>query len=92
MKQLEDILIVLLIIGNIGIALFFIVKIIETNKKTQEVLANEQESDRILMDFMVRVSRYVIAQREVYEEIMRDTAERAEAEAEAEEKTIEPNE
>lgn len=88
MKQLEDILIVLLIIGNIGIALFFIVKIIETNKKTQEVLANEQESDRILMDFMVRVSRYVIAQREVYEEIMRDTAERAEAE----EKTIEPNE
>lgn len=88
MKQLEDILIVLLIIGNIGLALFFIVKIIETNKKTQEVLANEQESDRILMDFMVRVSRYVIAQREVYEEIMRDTAERAEAE----EKTIEPNE
>lgn len=88
MKQLEDILIVLLIIGNIGLALFFIAKIIETNKKTQEVLANEQESDRILMDFMVRVSRYVIAQREVYEEIMRDTAERAEAE----EKTIEPNE
>ena len=88
MKQLEDILIVLLIIGNIGLALFFIVKIIETNKKTQEVLANEQESDRILMDFMVRVSRYVIAQRECYEEIMRDTAERAEAE----EKTIEPNE
>ena len=88
MKQLEDILIVLLIIGNIGLALFFIVKIIETNKKTQEVLANEQESDRILMDFMVRVSRYVIAQREVYEEIMRDTAERAEVE----EKTIEPNE
>ena len=90
MKQLEDILIVLLIIGNIGLALFFIVKIIETNKKTQEVLANERESDRILMDFMVRVSRYVIAQREVYEEIMRDTAETAEAEAE--EKTIEPNE
>lgn len=90
MKQLEDTLIVLLIIGNICLALFFIVKIIETNKKTQEVLENEQESDRILMDFMVRVSRYVIAQREVYEEIMRDTAETAEAEAE--EKTIEPNE
>ena len=90
MEQLEDILIVLLIIGNIGLALFFIVKIIETNKKTQEVLENEMESDRILMDFMVRVSRYVIAQREVYEEIMRDTAETAEAEAE--EKTIEPNE
>lgn len=88
MKQLEDILIVLLIIGNIGLALFFIAKIIETNKKTQEVLANERESDRILMDFMVRVSRYVIAQREVYEEIMRDTA----AAVEAEEKTIEPNE